>query len=661
MKLSKITIADFRSILNQDVNFDQNCIGLIGLNESGKSNVLNAIRMLDSNYLPSHRDRSKISRHLPRVDCHFALEKPDYEKLDAIVAAYQKDMTYSSQLKMSVQYPKNFIQTVQVADKTGALVRESNIFVRVEVTAEGTLCKAKDINAIPEDVTMDNEEGTRLLKDAGLTEKALIPAGLHSLFDDYSLEAVAADLETRMGETLSAYVPQVIFWEFNDKYLLPSEIQYEVFLANDDPYNNSAPLFNMFLLSKALRIANAEDLKSKIAQWKSDSGERRKDGSIITRTINQYIKQIWSDYDQELKVELEENKITIHITDPNSADQNFYAMEARSQGFKTFISFILTIAADAANGIINNFILLLDEPETHLHPSGVRYMKEELLKLSESQNYIVYSTHSIFMIDRENLRRHILVSKKSEITELSRVTVNNFIQEAVIYESMGTRIDEFAIGNKNIVLEGDMDLLLLEFYMSLFGESEFIKDLHSSHLWNGGGTKRIGSFFKSKILPHKSTWLVILDNDSPGQQLVKTLVEEAKASPFKVNPVHYSNKANAELEDILPKDDIKSAFERTIEELNLPSPHSIDFAKDARVVSQITGGYQGTHSLTKEQNSLYEQTFKDRLFVLIKEALDQFRSIDDLEKRRSAFIARFPSYHESVGKIILKTPPKAES
>jgi predicted ATP-dependent endonuclease of OLD family len=50
MKLAKINISDFRSILSQEINFQENCIGLIGLNESGKSNVLNAIRILDNTY-----------------------------------------------------------------------------------------------------------------------------------------------------------------------------------------------------------------------------------------------------------------------------------------------------------------------------------------------------------------------------------------------------------------------------------------------------------------------------------------------------------------------------------------------------------------------------------------------------------------------------------
>ena len=47
---------------------------------------------------------------------------------------------------------------------------------------------------------------------------------------------------------------------------------------------------------------------------------------------------------------------------------------------------------------LNNALLLIDEPSTGLHPSSERNLLKELVKIS-NENYLVYSTHSIFMID----------------------------------------------------------------------------------------------------------------------------------------------------------------------------------------------------------------------------------------------------------------------
>ncbi len=655
MKLTKIKISDFRSILNQEINFGENCIGLIGLNESGKSNVLNAIRILDNNYQLSFKDKSKISRKFPKIECEFLLEETDNENLKSLQEKYGTDMTYSPGFQLSVSHPSSIIQTIQVIDSSGVISRDISFNFPVEISTSSPVSRLINASGIPAEDSTSGEGIAIDFSKVNLIEKKLIREEFSANFENYEVASIKRDIEDMFQTYFKALIPQVIFWAFDDKYLLPSEILYEIFVNNGEPYNNSAPLFNIFLLSHSLRIKNAEDLSAKISQWKSDSSERRRDGAIITESINNYIKRIWSDYDQELKIELEETKITIHINDPKSIEKNFYAMEARSQGFKTFISFILTIAAEAENGIINNFILLLDEPETHLHPSGVRYMKEELLKLSTAQNYIIFTTHSIFMIDRDNLRRHIIVSKENEITKLTAVKRNNFIQEAVIYEALGTQLDEFSIGNKNIVVEGELDLLLLTFYIDLFTEVELTKNIKDSKIWDGGGTSKIQTFFSSKILPHASNWLVILDNDSAGQNVSKWLKANfGKTSNIKMVSQHYSDQPNYELEEILPKDILKKSFDQTVLNLSIAVVHPADILNDKRVFSSITNDFKARNGLTAEEKSIFEEKFKEELYKNINEVLNSIKGSPGEVDKKSAFKAAFPFYHESLIKIIGK-------
>ncbi len=423
-------------------------------------------------------------------------------------------------------------------------------------------------------------------------------------------------------------------------------------IKNDNPYENSAPLFNILLLCKPLQIASVEDLKFKISVWKQDSSERRKDSAIITESLNNYVKSIWADYSQDLRIELEESKITIHINDPNSSQKNFYEMEARSQGFKTFISFILTIAAEAENGIVKNFVLLLDEPETHLHPSGVRYMKEELLKLCNKGNYIVYATHSLFMIDRKHLRRHIIVSKENELTHLTKVERNNFIQEAVLYEALGTQVDEFSIGPKNIILEGELDLIFFQFYLKNCLDKEQTKIFSDYELWDGGGTKRIDQFFTNKILPKSSEWLIILDNDTPGQNLAKNISQKFKNdSNYEVSCHHYSANANYELEDLLPKNIIQETFDQTLASLSLKSDYEVDFKQGTRVVSSIINEFKQKHRLTQEQSSLLEENFKK---IMEEKTLYELNRIEKTKKteRLEAFKASFVDYFQFADSLI---------
>lgn len=666
MKLHKITIQNFRSILNEELEINSNCIGLIGLNESGKSNVLNAIKLVDERFRPSQKDISKITKKFPSANFHFKLE--DHE-----VAEFKKQA--ENYFTTSIE-PEGSVQ-VQIADVDGLIVsvkfeqanqstkRSVDINFPFKVKFRGNiLARIKDAK-IPEGtvVPMTYEDGTSdnvPLDSIEYAAASIVREDLLKYFEPLDEDVLKRELVAELSERLLERLPQVIFWEYQEQYLLPSEITYDDFIKDDDPYKNSIPLYNILLLSTLLEHGSLEELKDKIAAWRNDSSQRRKDSRIITERVNTYIKGIWSDYDQELNVELEETKITIHINDPRSSQKNYYEMEARSQGFKTFISFILTIAADVENEFVSNFILLLDEPETHLHPSGVRYMRDELLKLSDKGNYIFFATHSIFMIDRLNLPRHIIVSKENELTKLTKVERNNFLQEAVMYEAMGTQIDEFSIGAKNIVFEGGLDLKLFDFVINKCHENKgVVKQIQDFDQWNGGGTKKIESFFTSKILPKNSEWIIILDNDSPAQILARNLDARFKDSPHNnVSCYHYSNVPNQELEDILPKKFIESAINNAISELNVntPFPVNLDLPK---TISSIVAEFKSKNSFNTEQNNLFEQQFKKNLEEIVSEELSRIETeMTSKRDRTDEFKMVFDRYYKFIDDFLGKNESK---
>jgi len=618
MKLTKIRILNFRSILDQEVVFNENCLGLIGRNESGKSNVLNAIRILDESYELSPQDRSKISKQFPSIQCEFLPEEQDIEKIIGKIRELISDINHGSQPTLKYRENECIKKLVSIHLDNGILKKVTTF----EIPLSGLFTKTilKKSTALPADTIFKIDDKEISGEYITFIDEDQVPESLRSHFSIYDIQQITDDLVEWMEASFIELTPQVIFWEYDQKYLLPSEIKYEEFVSEEKTYTNSAPLLNIFLLSKKLDIWNVNDLRNKIVLWKGDSSERRKDSAIITESINKYIKGIWSDYDQELNIELEETKITILINDPNSEEKNFYSMGARSQGFKTFISFILTIAAEVESGSINNFILLLDEPETHLHPSGVRYMREELLKLSDNKNYIIFSTHSIFMVDRKMLKRHIKVIKDQESTRLSRIERNNFIQESVIYEALGTRVDEFSIGAKNLVMEGELDLKLINLFIKLHSEEELQKHLIGVEIMNGGGTKAIKDFLDSMILPHNSHWTLILDNDKPAQELAKSLAKH-KDKPYKIQFHHYTSVSNQELEDILPRKIVLAAIEKAIAQLGIQSASDVDFADESKIVSGLTSEYVNKQKLNTEQKGRFEQEFKNELDRKVDEIL----------------------------------------
>lgn len=648
MKLSEIEIKSYRSIVNQRIQINNNCICFIGPNESGKSNFLNAIRFLDGSFAANIKDKSKINDELPRVRFIFNLSEDEIANIKNIIDQHINSLTVIPDNQLIKHFKIiNYSVTKYIAKEKENYKRFKSHSGTYELNISDNYFKIKDNASVPSNIIIQYKDIDYQLLLIKIIHQDLIPAEQIDQFEKVDIEYVRKIIDTQLNPYLDKEIPEVIFWEYDPKYLLPSEITYDAFTSNNDPYSNSAPLFNIFLLSNRLMINDSDELIAKIAEWKLDSSLRRRDSHILTEDINKYIKGIWNDYDQIINIDLEEAKITIHVTDPDSSISNYYDMDLRSQGFKTFISFILTIAAEAESNIISNFILLLDEPETHLHPSGVRFMKEELIKLSNN-NYVFYATHSIFMIDRSNLKRHIIVKKNKEITTLIPVERHNIIQESVIYEALGTSVDEFSISNKNIVFEGTTDLFMFQSFIencvpkrdNAFSEFEFL---------DGGGTKNIYTFFKDKVIPRDSKWIIILDNDSAGRNLKPDLEKYDLKLMDRLKFYYYSTIIDYELEDLLSNEIIISSVAEVTKKLNIEISYEFKIIENRNITSLINE-FKNKNKIHKQYN--FEELFKNEVQALLNSNIEKISKETSFERRRDAFKTSFPKYFDFIIPIL---------
>jgi AAA15 family ATPase/GTPase len=640
MKLKEVNISDYRSIVQGTISFNEGCIGLIGLNESGKSNILNAVRIIERDRRFNSMDISKVTQQYPKVTFHFSVDGTDHEEMfSALYRRLILDADNRSKVDAMIRSVTELVYEVaSEEDGTETYTWADWTSPHTDGILKGVLLKQlKSGESIEQEHVVEIDElGKFQLNRYELFLDAIIPADLRPKFEDADSKL---SLLTAIKDDLDEKLPSVVFWEYTPQYLLPSEIEYDAFIKDDKPQTNSAPFYNILLLTPALGIKSSSDLTRRVSVWKKSAGERRKDSSLINDSINSYIKKIWPDYDQELNVELEQSRATIHITDPISPSRNYYEMESRSQGCKTFLSFILTIAAETEQGTVRNCILLLDEPETHLHPSGVRHMKEELLQMAKAGNYVLFATHSVFMIDRKNLKRHLIVSKDKEVTQIKPVERNNFIQEAVLYAALGTSVDEFAIGMRNVIFEGELDLKMFAAYLD--SRPADVGSSGDYQLWDGGGVKKIEMFLAQRMLPRDSRWLVVLDNDSPGQGLQKNIREKLSQDNYSIVPIMYSDIHNYEIEDALPLDIIIKALDAAAEVVGISVPEGL--LDGVGVISPKIDGFAARNISDKNQKSTFEKVFKETLAIEVENELASI-SQRPIGERYQAFLHRFDKY-----------------
>ena len=181
-------------------------------------------------------------------------------------------------------------------------------------------------------------------------------------------------------------------------------------------------------------MAGYEDIPSAIKKGLSDLPEKTLLQDNLSEATTNHIKQVWPEHPIDIRFEIDNGTINFLVRDngvkkPKTTDQ-------RSDGFRQFISFLLTVSAEDKGGFLCNKILLLDEPETHLHPQAQINLLEDLKRITSNDrnNLVFFATHSSFMIDTDHLERNYRISKEQDTTKILQLKEDQFTYARIMYE-----------------------------------------------------------------------------------------------------------------------------------------------------------------------------------------------------------------------------------
>lgn len=223
---------------------------------------------------------------------------------------------------------------------------------------------------------------------------------------------------------------KAIFWTAEERYLISQPINLAEFAASPDSI--SIPLKNCFAL------AGVSNIKERVDNLQNDSTEIEQLQTELGEKVTEHIQTVWPNHPIEITFLITSGFIHFHVKDKHAKGKAKTA-EQRSDGFKQFISFLLTVSAENKNEELSNAVLLLDEPETHLHPQAQEFLLSELIKitLNKRNNIVFFATHSNYMIDKEDLSRNYRIKKDKDNTEKIRFDKKNSTYASVTYEVFG--------------------------------------------------------------------------------------------------------------------------------------------------------------------------------------------------------------------------------
>ena len=407
MKISEIEISNWRSIKNVRITF-QDLMILIGQNNHGKSNVLNALLYFFGEIKPQELDFNHDSEEL-YVEVTF----------DGLVAnelsTFSKYVTADQKIKVR-----------RTATKSGSLIYQGYTQSPIDEWLKEENASSYTTRSVAESLAFYG-----LLPSSGRITKAHIQTA-QTQYIETNFNDLTFNYELESTNFLGA--KNVAKGIFGDIFHIPA-----VKVASDDYSNNSSSLFSK-LYGRIISDISANDTgwleaKETVASLFSLLNKEDSEGNTNTQRPAQL-----GEFETKLNEQLGSwgSEVELEVSAPN-VDDVFKAntqvwvndgcktdVSRKGNGLQRALSFALikTLAdilkseqesgESAGRSSSQSMFFILEEPELYLHPQAQRALLESLSSLSESIGVqVILCTHSASLIDLTRYKSICIIRKES--------------------------------------------------------------------------------------------------------------------------------------------------------------------------------------------------------------------------------------------------------
>lgn len=288
-----------------------------------------------------------------------------------------------------------------------------------------------------------------------------------------------------------------------------------------------------------------------------DQGEQETRNQLANRAsavVTSEMKRLWKDRPLKIRFSLDADYFDTLISDPNATFDVEVNLNERSRGFKWFFSFYMTFAADTKGGKAEKAILLLDEPGLYLHAKSQLDLLTHLQK--DFKNQILFTTHSPFLVPTHNLDwvRTVRISEETGTTVTNDPSGDSRtlfpLQAALGYDLSQTLF----IGPHNLVVEGVTD------YWILSSISDFLRESGKTGLESeitmtpAGGAQKV-SYMVALLTSESLNVVVLLDAEKESRltkdELVKSKLIREENVVFVSEAFGSSVNVEADVEDLI--------------------------------------------------------------------------------------------------------------
>jgi len=546
MKLKRFRVTNFRSVIDSGwINCDD-VTTLVGINESGKTNILLALWKLN----PARGGEIDVLHDLPVMKLSSLREKQEEVFfVEAVFEIGESAEGINDELGMSL-----------TAENELYISRNYKGDYRFRFEDEASQKKIEQLQK-PKKVKGSEDIPGQTAVEIFNRIKPFIPSFVY--YSNYG------NLTSRI------YLPHAVKW-------LKGESVAGVDIKEDQvrtikvlfDYVNLKPEEILELGKDAKDIAqerrrDATPTEDDIKKAEVDKEQRalllQSAGTQLTKGFRDW----WKQGEYKFRFGADGDYFYIWVSDDKRPEE--VDLGLRSTGLQWFLSFYLVFLMECKNENQGS-VLLLDEAGLTLHPLAQKDLAAFFNKLSE-ENQIINTTHSPFIVDAKNIDRCRVVFTSEDrgtvVSENLREGSGKVGEKSIyaVHAALGLTVSDVLLqGSQVVVVEGPSD----QFYLSaiknaLIRDQKFAPQREIVFAPAGGakGVQGISSLISSvnDELPK-----VVLDSDKAGEdfkrKLENGLYNGCKNQIITVNSI--TGIDQSEIEDLIPFEFISKAVEKLL-------------------------------------------------------------------------------------------------
>ena len=507
MKYVKFTINNYKGIPKIELELNKKpspeIFTLVGLNESGKTSILEAIYLFQNS--------------IPKPDAHTLISKSRQHAFDGTISVEAELELDDEEIEDIQNYlRKKYKFDVETLSKSIKITRQYQFEKSVPIA---------DSDWTETCWNLDIEGSTKRLRKS------------KQLFE-WKREAWNEVVELIESE----YLPKILYYQ-DFLFKFPEKIYLEPFENEGVEQEEYRNVIQDILDSIKDGLTIEEDLLERM-KGKKKSSHKEALTQLLLKMSSKLNKEILKQWDEIFGgAQRKEVDISYDSERGNNGKQRYfvelrikqgsdsYSINDRSLGFRWFFSFLIfTAFRKSRSSDPGETLFLLDEPASNLHQRSQKKLLQSLERIV-SDCKLIYSTHSHHLINPKWLAGAYIVRNKAidydnpegadtTETDINAILYKNFVAEhpneedhfKPILDALEYTPSNLEVLPATIFTEGKNDYYIFKYMLDVISEGEY--DLH---FYPGAGVDKYDHQFRLYLAWNKN-FVALFDSDTGGKK-----------------------------------------------------------------------------------------------------------------------------------------------